>query len=110
MRDGNSEQVIVRFFTPPMAACSPEKTWKHALDTLSVRLRKRYGETIRAEFVELFTPESFNYSEIIDLIQNGENPPFVTVNGKLVQKGGKHFERVIWIELERLGLKVANGE
>jgi hypothetical protein len=43
----------------------------------------------------------------MNLLKQGKSPPFVTVNGRLIQAGGKLSERVISQELERLD--VAEG-
>ena len=97
---------VVRFFAPPLVSCAPEKSWRHAAQLLSQRLRQRYGITVRCEFVELFSPESFEYPEILELIGQELEPPFITVNGRLVQRGSKFSERAIREELERLGFSI----
>jgi hypothetical protein len=39
------------------------------------------------------------------LLKQGSQPPFVTVNGRLIQKGGKFSERLIKEELELIGIR-----
>jgi hypothetical protein len=86
-----------------MVACDPAKTWKAAAKMIEHRLRARYGDAVQMEFIELFSPESFSYPEIMQLVEtNAANPPYVTINGLLVSSGGKLSERVIRRELERL--------
>ena len=94
---------MIRIFALPMAACDPNKTWKAAADMIARRLKERYGDAVQTEFIELFSPESFNYPEILALMQNEQaSPPFVTLNGNLIQSGGKLSERVIREALEQL--------
>lgn len=96
----------VRIFGLPPAACDPAKTWRAAAGIIADRLRAKYGESVLTEYIELFSPESFEHPDIMSLIHNGEaEPPFVTVNGKLIQSGGKLSEGRIRKELERLGLE-----
>jgi hypothetical protein len=100
-----STAAIVRFFALPMAACAPEKSWRHAAGFLSERLTATFGDSVQCEFVELFSPESFQYPEVLELVKRDSPPPFVTVNGRLIQSGGKFSERLIREELERIGIR-----
>jgi hypothetical protein len=104
MQDG-SAAAVVRFFALPLAACAPERSWRHAAEFLSQRLNERFGEKVQCEFVELLSPESFQYSDVLELLKQSSQPPFVTVNGRLIQKGGKFSERLIKEELERVGIR-----
>ncbi|GAK56672.1 hypothetical protein U27_03635 [Candidatus Vecturithrix granuli] len=101
-------KVIVRIFALPMVACDPGKTWKAAAEMMARRLKDRYGDAVQVEFVEIFAPESFQYPEILALLQNDQAPPFVTLNGKLIQSGGKLSERAIRTVIEEL-LTCTNG-
>lgn len=92
----------IHIFGLPMAACDPNKTWKAAADLLGRRLQSRFGENVRTEYIELYSPESFKYENIVKLLKEGQSPPFVTIDGKLVQAGGKLSERIIALEFERL--------
>ena len=97
--------VVVRIFALPMDACDPSKTWQSAAWMIARRLRERYGGTVETEFVEIFSPESFEYPDILSLLEKGDDvPPYVTVNGTLVQSGGKLSERRIREQLELLGI------
>lgn len=66
------------------------------------RLQSRFGENILTVYIELYSPESFKFENIVNLLKEGQSPPFVTVNGKLIQSGGKLSECTIAQELERL--------
>ncbi|MCX6122314.1 MAG: hypothetical protein NTX44_11960 [Ignavibacteriales bacterium] len=92
----------VHIFGLPMKACDPAKTWKAAADLIGRRLASRYGENVRTVYVELYSPESFKFENIMNLLKEGQAPPFVTVDGKLIQNGGKLSERTIAQELERI--------
>ena len=92
----------VHIFGLPIAACDPNKTWRAAADLIGRRLRAKFGEHVTVEYIELYSPESFKYENIVKLLKEGQSPPFVTIDGKLVQAGGKLSERIIALELERL--------
>lgn len=92
----------VHIFGLPITACDPGKTWNAAAEMIGRRLRSKFGSAVQTVYVELYSPESFAFENIVKLLQEGKTPPFVTVNGKLVQAGGKLSERSIVQELERL--------
>jgi len=93
--------MTVHIFGLPIAACYPNKTWKSAAEMIGRRLQSRFGSTVRTVYVELYSPESFDFDDIVKLLHEGQLPPFVTLNGKLIQSGGKLSERRIAQELER---------
>ena len=94
--------ITVHIFGLPIGACDPNKTWKAAADHIGRRLQSRFGENVLILYIELYSPESFKYENIVNLLKEGQTPPFVTINGKLIQAGGKLSERNIAQELERL--------
>ena len=65
------------------------------------RLQSRFGEHVKTVYIELYSPESFGFDTIVKLLQEGESPPFVTVDGRLIQAGGKLSERRIALEVHR---------
>jgi len=95
----------VHIFGLPIAACDPNKTWKAAADTIGRRLQSRFGENVLTVYIELYSPESFKFENIVNLLKEGQSPPFVTVNGTLIQKGGKLSERIIAEELQKVLLE-----
>ncbi len=95
-------QAVVRIFALPLAACDPGKTWKAAADMVARRLGDRYGDAVHVQFVEIFSPPSFQYQDILDRVGRGEQAPFVTVNDELIQTGGKLSEPVIRRKLDEL--------
>lgn len=94
--------IIIRIFALPTVACDSGKTWKAAAGMIANRLTDRYGDAVQTEFIEIFAPASFQYSEILALVQQEQTPPFVTLNGKLIQQGGKLSERTIRIAIDEL--------
>jgi disulfide oxidoreductase YuzD len=97
--------VQVRIFAFPMEGCDESKTWKAASRALIERLKSRYGNSVQTEFIEIFSPESFDYPEILEMIKTEQaTPPIVTVEGEIVQSGGKISERIIRESLDELGV------
>lgn len=94
--------MTVHIFGLPIAACDPNKTWKAAADMIGRRLELRFGGAVRTVYVELYSPESFEFETIVKLLQSGRTPPFVTLNGRVIQSGGKLSERGIAQELARV--------
>ncbi len=96
-----STKITVRIFAPPLGECAGNNTWQTAASMIGKKLQKRYGENVETEFIELFSPESFNYPDIMELVQNEEKqPPFIIVNDRLVHSGGKISERAIREEID----------
>jgi disulfide oxidoreductase YuzD len=105
MEKHEDKWVHVRIFAFPMEGCDESKTWKAASRELIKRLKARYGNRVQAEFIEIFSPESFNYPEILEMIKTEQaTPPIVTVDGDIVQSGGKISERIIRESLDELGI------
>ncbi len=92
----------------PVGACSYEKSWQYAVDMISKKLKTRLGDVFDMKLIEIFSPESFSYKEIIEGIQQEKlQTPVVTINGNIIQSGGKLSERAINTEIENLS-KVRN--
>lgn len=103
--NASTTTVIIRIFALPMDACDPSKTWQNAARMIARRLHERYGSAVEVEFIEIFSPESFEYPDILSLLEKGDLlPPYVTVNGTVVQSGGKLSERNIHNQLDLLGI------
>ena len=97
--------MYVRIFAYPLEGCDSSKTWKAASLALIKRLKARYKNRVNPEFIEIFSPESFNYPEILELIKTEQaTPPIVTVEGDIVQSGGKISERMIRESLVKVGI------
>ncbi len=96
-------KINVEIFVMPTGACSYEKSWQYAVDLISKKLKERLGDIFDMKLIEIFTPESFSYKEIIEGIQREKyQTPVVTLNGKIIQTGGKLSERGIRVEIEKI--------
>lgn len=101
-----NNKIAVKVFVYPMAACDPDKSWQVAVDFLGKRLRQRYGERIQTEMIEIFSPQSFHYSEILELLQTEQiTAPVITVNDRIVHSGGKLSERPVRKAIESNEIK-----
>jgi disulfide oxidoreductase YuzD len=91
----------IKIFVMPVGACSYEKSWQYAVDLISKKLKDRLGEIFDIELIEIFSPESFSYKEIIEGIQQEKlQTPVVTINGKIIKSGGKLSENKIRVFIE----------
>lgn len=91
-----NHKVFIKIFAMPMKSCDPAKTWKTAFHFLSKRLKKRYGDRIVLDFIEIFSPESFQYQDVMKIVEEGKlQPPYIFLNKRLISNGGKLSERVI---------------
>lgn len=92
----------IEIFVMPVGACSYEKSWQYAVDLISRKLKERLGDVFDMKLIEIFSPESFSYKEILEGIQKEKlQTPVVTMNGKIVQSGGKLSESGIRIAIEK---------
>lgn len=92
----------IKIFVMPAGACSYEKSWQYAVDLVSKKLRDRLGDIFDMRLIEIFSAESFSYKEIMEGIQQEKfQTPVVTLNGKIIQTGGKLSERAIRMKIER---------
>lgn len=93
------------FGMPATATCDPNNTWRAAAELIGRRLQSRFGTNVQTIYVELYSPEFFEFGPIVKLLQEGEPPPYITIDCHLIQSGGKLSERRIAEELERMRLK-----
>lgn len=78
-----------------------KKSWQYAVDLISKKLKERLGDVFDMELIEIFSPESFSYKEILEGIQQEKlQTPVVTINGKIIQSGGKLSENKIRVFIE----------
>ena len=92
----------IKIFVMPVGECSYEKSWQFAVDLVSKKLRDRLGDVFEMKLIEMFSPESFSYKEIMGGIKKEKSQtPIVTINGKIIQSGGKLSERVIRTFIEK---------
>ncbi len=99
------KRIDIKVFVMPVGACSYEKGWQYAVDLISKKLKDRFGDIFTMKLIEVFSPESFEYKEILDAIQREAiRVPVVTLNGRVIQSGGKLSERSIKRGIEEVRL------
>lgn len=93
----------IKIFVMPLGACSYENSWQYAVDMISKTLKDRVGGIFDMKLNEIFSPESYSYKEIMEGIQQEKyQTPVVTIDGKIIQSGGKLSERNLKFEIENL--------
>lgn len=93
----------IKIFVMPIGACSYEKSWQYAVDMISKKLKERLGDVFNMKLIEIFSPESFSFKEILEGIQNEKlQTPVITINDKIIQSGGKLSERNLRMEIKKL--------
>ncbi|HMN48866.1 MAG TPA: hypothetical protein PKD67_07025 [Ignavibacteriaceae bacterium] len=93
----------IKIFVMPVGACSYEKSWQYAVDLISKKMKKRLGDVFDMKLIEIFSPESFSFKEILEGIQNEKlQTPVITINDKIIQSGGKLSERNLRMEIKKL--------
>lgn len=91
-----AKQKRVRVFAPPVAACGGgENPWAIAAESVFKRLRLRFpGVTF--EFLEYFSPEFFEATNVVKGLQAGTlQPPIVVVGDEILPSRGKISEQAI---------------
>lgn len=100
-----NNKIDIKIFVMPVGACSYEKSWQYAVDMISKKLKDRLGVELSMKLIEIFSPDSFSYKEIIEGIQQEKlQTPVVTLDGRIIQTGGKLSEHGIRVEIEKLML------
>ena len=106
-----SGPVVVRVFAAPAGPNACGNTWEAATRSMGERVRRKYGERVRFDFVPLFSAEFFSHPAVLKALQDGRaSPPIVTVEEKIIQTGGKLSERLIRQALEECGLTETSPE
>jgi len=96
-----AKKIEIKIFAPPAGKCPADKSWENAAEMVALNLDKKFKDLVDVKFIELFTPESFGYTKINKLL-NDENhkPPYIMLNDKIIQIGGKLSERIIKEKIE----------
>lgn len=97
-------RALVRIFTAPDAACRPGATWASAAGLIGQRLQRRFQGAVGVEHVEMFSPRSFEFPDVLAAVERGSRLPIVAVDGRIVSEGEKLSESRIVRALEALGL------
>jgi len=98
--------VAVTVFAAPDASCGHGQTWSAATAYIGGRLRRRFGDRVAIEHVEIFTPRSFEFPDVLAAIEAGTPLPIVRVEGRTVSEGVKLSEGVVARAVEAA---LANG-
>ncbi len=86
------QPLVVRVFAAPLVTCGSGETWASAAAAMGERIRRRFGEGITVEFVELFSPRSFDFPAVLARVEAGASLPLVTVGDDVISEGGKLSE------------------
>lgn len=98
-------RALVRIFTAPDAACRPgAATWASATRLLGQRLQRRFQGAVDLEHVEMFSPRSFDFPDVLAAVERGSPLPLVVVDGQIISEGGKLSEPTIVLALRARGL------
>lgn len=91
-----TESVTVTVLAVSPQECGGKPTWETATAVLRNRLQRRFGEFVRVRYVELFTPESFDFSAVMQAIQEERyRLPVVLVGDEVISNGSKLSEGTI---------------
>ncbi len=95
--------VYVRVFAVPDVRCGGHAmTWSGATALINERMKRRFGECVETEHIEVFSPRSFEFPNIMAEIASGSQLPIVTVEDQVVSRGGKLSDRTIAQAIEAL--------
>lgn len=76
--------------------CAGKLTWESATEVLRNRIERRFGASVSVEYIELFSPRSFEFPDVLTGI--GEERlrlPVVLVGGAVVSSEAKLNEGLI---------------
>lgn len=98
MRAGPGARVLlmtpltIQIFVPPLVSCGTGTTWQTAVCFLRQRLKHRFGDGVTVEQIEMFTPRSFEFADVLATLERGSNLPIVRVGDRIVSCGEKLSE------------------
>ncbi len=98
----NSRPIYVRVFAAPDVSCGSGMTWSGASQYLAKRLKRRFGDRVVTEHIEIFSPRSFEFLDVMAAVQTGVELPMVTVGDRIASHGGKLSDRIIGQAVEAL--------
>lgn len=95
---------LVRIFgVPTVCATGVTHAWREVTDWTRQRLTARFGEQVRVEYYDLFSPEMDRFPEVLALVKEGNGAvPLVFVGDELLSAGGKVSIPAIRRRLEAL--------
>jgi hypothetical protein len=90
-----SHPINVRVFATPDASCGHGITWSAASALMGEGLKRRFGELVEVEHIEIFSPRSFEFPDVLAAIEAGGELPLVMVGDRIVSQGGKLSGQII---------------
>jgi hypothetical protein len=75
-------------------------TWSAAIASIGERLRRRFGDAVRVEHIEVFCQRTFDFPEVLAAIEAGSPLPMVTVDAQIISQGGKLLGRILGQAIE----------
>ncbi|MDZ7763750.1 MAG: hypothetical protein U5K00_04900 [Melioribacteraceae bacterium] len=96
-------KIKIEIFGMPIAGCAEDKTWRAASEMVFKKLKEKFDSQIDTKYIELYSPESFQYEKINKLLENdSQKPPYIFINDEMFDSGGKISERIIREEIEKI--------
>ena len=92
----DNRTIRISVFAAPVGQCGGKLTWESATEVLRNRIERRFGASVSVEYIELFSPRSFEFPDVLTGI--GEERlrlPVVLVGGEVVSSGAKLNEGLI---------------
>jgi cell fate (sporulation/competence/biofilm development) regulator YlbF (YheA/YmcA/DUF963 family) len=68
LMSSETRSIAIQVFAAPSVSCRPGVTWEAATDFLRKRLQHRFGEAAEVEHIEMFTPRSFEFPDVLDAL------------------------------------------
>lgn len=87
--------IAVRIVVAPDSACGHGMTWSAACSFVGNRLRRRFGDSVGVEQIEVFSPRCFEFPAAIAALASGAQLPLVLIGDQMVSQGGKLSDRLI---------------
>jgi len=82
------KKIDIKIFVMPIGACRYEKSWQYAVDLISKKLKERFSDVFDMKLIEIFSPDSFSFKEILEGIQNEKfHTQVIKINDKIIQSG-----------------------
>jgi hypothetical protein len=97
-----SKPIHVRVVAAPDASCGHGMTWSAASALIGERLKRRFGDRVQVEYIEVFSARCFEFPEVMAAIEAGDQLPIVLAGDEIVSRGGKLSDRIIGQAIEAL--------
>lgn len=99
---------VVRIFGAPVT-CKDGITdaWRRTAAFAGNALRVRFGDQVKSEYYDLFSPDMERFPEVLALVANGQgHVPLVFIGDELLSSGGTISIPDIRRRLEALGCQI----